>query len=462
VFGLHFCIRTPGLHNQPSISQKFACCITLHHFVRIAVSFTFHFSRICRLGFVRMSPSRGSGSWNSDYTRTDRYPRYSQAPNGQHNDYRFSSREYQSYPTHTSGNVSDVFYSDGQPPRFSSNTYLAHYTDSSRIRRRSPNYAEFREEDYPARDPYRGGGFSDGWVESERDSHSSARYSSSRRLDYSRLPSNRDYDLMPSGSRGYHSSTRDYDGYTLPRYPSNERDTLRDGYASYAPQWRGPENGSSREDHRDPFGQIDNQNSSYSSYRRPPPEEGSNERHTYSSHQTRPSPPPSDRYQPTHPLPPKPSPRPPLTRRTSPTNEYTEVSRQPPSHLADASISRKLIVLDLNGSLVVRGAHTARASTTRKGGDSRPFDPYANPTQPRPLRPVHPRPYLKSFTTYLLHDETKKWLDTMVWSSAQPHSVDDMVGKTFLERKDELTAVWARDTLGLTTEEYCESRFHSS
>jgi hypothetical protein len=44
----------------------------------------------------------------------------------------------------------------------------------------------------------------------------------------------------------------------------------------------------------------------------------------------------------------------------------------------------------------------------------------------------------------------------MVWSSAQPHSVADMVDKCFGERKEELVAVWARDTLGLDEQAYSE------
>ena len=42
----------------------------------------------------------------------------------------------------------------------------------------------------------------------------------------------------------------------------------------------------------------------------------------------------------------------------------------------------------------------------------------------------------------------------MIWSSAQPHSVNDMVGKTFGQSKDGLLTIWARDTLGLTDEHY--------
>ncbi|KAI0034821.1 hypothetical protein K488DRAFT_44651 [Vararia minispora EC-137] len=42
----------------------------------------------------------------------------------------------------------------------------------------------------------------------------------------------------------------------------------------------------------------------------------------------------------------------------------------------------------------------------------------------------------------------------MVWSSAQPHSVDDMVHHAFGDDRIHLVAVWARDTLGLTDEQY--------
>jgi len=42
----------------------------------------------------------------------------------------------------------------------------------------------------------------------------------------------------------------------------------------------------------------------------------------------------------------------------------------------------------------------------------------------------------------------------MVWSSAQPHSVEDMVETVFGEYRDRLKAIWARDTFGLTAAEY--------
>ncbi|KJA15435.1 hypothetical protein HYPSUDRAFT_149081, partial [Hypholoma sublateritium FD-334 SS-4] len=155
--------------------------------------------------------------------------------------------------------------------------------------------------------------------------------------------------------------------------------------------------------------------------------------------------------------------RPTPPRRTEPREEYLNVSLQPSQPLADPTTARKLIVLDLNGSLLLRSAHQRRVPQPqanqrwqgRGGGSPRATgDPYADPTQLRPLRTVHRRPYLTSFAAYILHEETKKWLDTMVWSSAQPHSVADMVEQCFGERKAELKGVWARDTLGLTADDY--------
>lgn len=162
-----------------------------------------------------------------------------------------------------------------------------------------------------------------------------------------------------------------------------------------------------------------------------------------------------------------PSGRSPLPQRTLPRPAYQALAKKPSSHLADPSTARKLLVLDLNGSLLLRAAHK-RAEPTKpqwagRGNPNRggspvhhPQDPYADPAALRPLRAVHRRPYLGSFTSYVLHDSTKAWLDTMVWSSAQPHSVADMVEQCFGDRKSELKEVWARDTLGLSAEDYRE------
>ncbi|PPQ91766.1 hypothetical protein CVT25_000591 [Psilocybe cyanescens] len=147
-------------------------------------------------------------------------------------------------------------------------------------------------------------------------------------------------------------------------------------------------------------------------------------------------------------------------RRTEPREEYLRASLAPSWHVDAPASARKLIVLDLNGSLLLRSAHQKRAPLPRYGhhhGQSQEAsatDPYADPYAFRPVRTVHPRPYLSAFVAYILHPATKTWLDTMVWSSAQPHSVDDMVERCFKERRQELRAVWARDTLGLSGDEY--------
>lgn len=131
----------------------------------------------------------------------------------------------------------------------------------------------------------------------------------------------------------------------------------------------------------------------------------------------------------------------------SPSPEYLALASDAPSTLADPSNSRKLLVLDLNGTLVFRSPHTSRPKY-------RPQDRGV----PR-LRPTFPRPYMRAFREYVFAPETKAWLDVMVWSSAQPHSVADMVDKCFGEHKRELVAVWARDTLGLSNDHYREHPF---
>ena len=76
---------------------------------------------------------------------------------------------------------------------------------------------------------------------------------------------------------------------------------------------------------------------------------------------------------------------------------------------------------------------------------------------------------MNTLRKYLLCEETRLWLDVMVWSSAQPHKVEKMVRRCFnLERpysyaqrysenpywSGTLHAVWARDTLGLSAHAY--------
>ncbi|KAF9067100.1 hypothetical protein BDP27DRAFT_1226510 [Rhodocollybia butyracea] len=98
---------------------------------------------------------------------------------------------------------------------------------------------------------------------------------------------------------------------------------------------------------------------------------------------------------------------------------------------------RKLLVLDLNGSLLFR---PSRYKKSNNGGTN--------------VRTVLSRPYVTPFREYLFHPETSRWLDTMVWSSAQPHSVDHMVKRVFGDYTKNLKATWARDTLDLTPDKY--------
>jgi hypothetical protein len=64
------------------------------------------------------------------------------------------------------------------------------------------------------------------------------------------------------------------------------------------------------------------------------------------------------------------------------------------------------------------------------------------------------RPYLTALRAYLFAPQTRAWLDVMVWSSAQPHSVEDMVLHALGDDRERLIALWARDTLGLPEDHY--------
>ncbi|CDO68507.1 hypothetical protein BN946_scf184998.g4 [Trametes cinnabarina] len=135
----------------------------------------------------------------------------------------------------------------------------------------------------------------------------------------------------------------------------------------------------------------------------------------------------------------------------SPSPSYLAVAEQAPSRTSDPSSSRKLLILDLNGTLLHRSPHVHRPKQ-RHHHEDRPRDEQGN-LLPR-LRPVHPRPYMRAFRSYLFAPQTREWLDVMIWSSAQPHSVRDMVDKCFGEDKDKLLDIWARDTLGLSEDHY--------
>ena len=167
-----------------------------------------------------------------------------------------------------------------------------------------------------------------------------------------------------------------------------------------------------------------------------------------------------DQY--THSRPSGTPPPPPIPDGPSP--EYLEIAAQTSS--TSETPPRKLVILDLNGTLLVR---------VNRGV------PY-------------PRPYMPTFRDYLLSPKTREWLDTMVWSSAQSQNVEKMVRRCFFDPRldkhsqeeddnydahsedtkyksrdyianrhstfkdiwsGKLSAVWARDTLGLSRRDYC-------
>ena len=65
-------------------------------------------------------------------------------------------------------------------------------------------------------------------------------------------------------------------------------------------------------------------------------------------------------------------------------------------------------------------------------------------------RPM-PRPYLPTLRAYLFAPCTRAWIDAMVWSSAQPHGIDDVILHTFGNDRAGLVTVPVKawDTLGL-------------
>lgn len=140
---------------------------------------------------------------------------------------------------------------------------------------------------------------------------------------------------------------------------------------------------------------------------------------------------------------PTPAPPPPPAE---PDPAYMTLSLEPSHIVDDPRASRKLLILDLNGTLLIRSQHSRARAKDGYGG-------IHTSSAPR-LRAVQPRPYIPAFRAYLFAPETQEWLDTMVWSSAQPHSVADMVDRVFGNLKSELVAVWDRKSLGLTKEDY--------
>ncbi|KAG9034433.1 hypothetical protein FRB95_013230 [Tulasnella sp. JGI-2019a] len=112
-----------------------------------------------------------------------------------------------------------------------------------------------------------------------------------------------------------------------------------------------------------------------------------------------------------------------------PSPEYLQTSLEPSFPCPISANKPKLLILDLNGTLVYRSPRNRRNRT------------------------ITPRPYMESFTRWVTHPESG--LQTMIWSSAQPVNVEKMALACFGEDgAKSLRAIWARDTLGLTQRDY--------
>ena len=119
----------------------------------------------------------------------------------------------------------------------------------------------------------------------------------------------------------------------------------------------------------------------------------------------------------------------------TPSESYLTLANVPSKTLS--SPTRKLLVLDLNGTLLLRSPRASRPPRSVRGRHN------LGPTP----RSVMRRPYLSALCSYFFAPLTRTWLDVMVWSSAQPHNVNDMIWHTFGKDRTKLVAVWARDTL---------------
>ena len=124
---------------------------------------------------------------------------------------------------------------------------------------------------------------------------------------------------------------------------------------------------------------------------------------------------------------------PPQTIPIVPKPEYLATSSLPPHRRPRPN--PKLLILDLNGTLLFR---------PRNHNVNRTIDMRASS-----VKPVL-RPYLREFTTYIFEH-----FHVMFWSSATPRNVQAMINAVTTEAQRQLIiASWARDTLGLTPEEY--------
>lgn len=104
----------------------------------------------------------------------------------------------------------------------------------------------------------------------------------------------------------------------------------------------------------------------------------------------------------------------------APTKAYLDVVSKESVTLKKAC-KDQLLILDLNGTLVSRN---------------------------RKSKSMYVRPYTQEFFDYIFEN-----FNVMLWSSAQPHSVNYM-SRIFGHRKDKLSVVWDRTSLGLSTQDF--------
>jgi hypothetical protein len=104
------------------------------------------------------------------------------------------------------------------------------------------------------------------------------------------------------------------------------------------------------------------------------------------------------------------------------TTLYLNIVSQPSIDLVQPS--PKLIILDLNGTLVYR----------------------------KKTRNIILRPFTDEFAKYLFTDDNNFFV--MVWSTARPENVHLMVDTVFGDQKEKLIAIWGRDKFGFTEQEY--------
>ncbi|KAF9898451.1 hypothetical protein BX616_004009 [Lobosporangium transversale] len=103
---------------------------------------------------------------------------------------------------------------------------------------------------------------------------------------------------------------------------------------------------------------------------------------------------------------------------------YLSIADQEPALLDMGPFPRKLVVLDLNGTLFYRSFHRNRKT-------------------------IHQRPFLRTFLNFLFQR-----FRVMVWSSARQSSVDAMLEAGFADLRTNLDRVWSREHFGMAASEY--------